>query len=116
MATSIFIGLAVGGVRSISVSTDGLSRLIVGGATWSRMARQVKAASIAPAAPSRWPVADLVELIVTLAAALLHEALAPIQVVGGVAILTAALLLQRAAPSGSAERIEPAAVPSVEHG
>jgi drug/metabolite transporter (DMT)-like permease len=53
---------------------------------------------------------------VTLAAALLQEALAPIQVVGGVAILAAALLLQRAAPSGSAERIEPAAVPSVEHG
>lgn len=53
---------------------------------------------------------------VTLAAALLHEALAPIQVVGGVAILAAAILLQRAAPSGSAERIEPAAVPSVEHG
>ncbi len=51
---------------------------------------------------------------VTLAALLLDEALTPIQVVGGVAILGAALLLQRGAPAG--ERIEPAAVPSVEHG
>jgi hypothetical protein len=34
--------------------------------------------------------------------------------VGGIAILGAALLLQRGAPAG--ERIEPAAVPSVEHG
>lgn len=36
---------------------------------------------------------------VTLAALLLHEALLPIQVVGGAAILTAALLLQREAPT-----------------
>ena len=51
---------------------------------------------------------------VTLAALLLDEALTPVQVLGGVAILGAALLLQRGAPAG--ERIEPAAVPSVEHG
>jgi drug/metabolite transporter (DMT)-like permease len=51
---------------------------------------------------------------VTLAAALLDEALTPIQVGGGVAILAAAILLQRGAPAG--ERMEPAAVPSVEHG
>jgi drug/metabolite transporter (DMT)-like permease len=51
---------------------------------------------------------------VTLAALLLHEALAPVQVAGGVAILAAAILLQRGAPAG--ETMEPAAVPSVEHG
>ncbi len=51
---------------------------------------------------------------VTLAALLLHESLTPIQVVGGIAILAAAILLQRGAPAG--ERMEPAAVPSVEHG
>ncbi len=43
---------------------------------------------------------------VTLAALLLHEALLPIQVVGGAAILTAALLLQREAPT-----VEPELVP-----
>ena len=58
MAMSIFIGLALLGARSMGVSTEGFSRLIVGGAIWSRIARQVKAASMAPAAPSRWPVAD----------------------------------------------------------
>src|SRR2546427_650891 len=39
------------GTRSIAVSTDGLSRLMVGGATPSRMARIEKIASTAPAAP-----------------------------------------------------------------
>src|SRR5712691_1181956 len=41
------------GTRSIGVSTDGLSRLSVGGATLSRIARMEKIASTAPAAPSR---------------------------------------------------------------
>jgi DME family drug/metabolite transporter len=49
---------------------------------------------------------------VTLAAILLHEGLVPIQVVGGAAILGAAVLLQRGAPSGA--RIEPLGVPSAE--
>ena len=43
------------------VSTTGLSRLSVGGTIWSRMARIQKIASTAPAAPSRWPIADLVD-------------------------------------------------------
>src|ERR1700755_2228118 len=51
----------VSGTRSIAVSTDGCSRLMVGGATLSRIARIEKIASIAPAAPSRCPVDDLVE-------------------------------------------------------
>ena len=34
---------------------------MVGGATWSRMARIEKIASTAPAAPSRCPIEDLVE-------------------------------------------------------
>lgn len=42
---------------------------------------------------------------VTLAAVLLHEALVPIQVVGGAAILTAALLLQRQAPTVEPELV-----------
>ena len=49
------------GTRSIGVSTDGLSRLSVGGATPSRIARIEKIASTAPAAPSRWPIDDLVD-------------------------------------------------------
>jgi drug/metabolite transporter, DME family len=49
---------------------------------------------------------------VTLAALLLHEGLVPIQVVGGAAILAAAVLLQRSAQPG--ERIEPLGVPSAE--
>jgi len=50
---------------------------------------------------------------VTLAAILLGEALAPLQAVGGAAILVAALLVQRGSPG---EAIEPAGIPSVEHG
>ena len=49
--------------------TDGFSRLSVGGATWSRIASTQKIASTAPAAPSRCPIDDLVEDIVTLPAA-----------------------------------------------
>ena len=43
---------------------------MVGGATWSRNARMEKAPSSAPAAPSRWPVIDLVDDIAALPAAL----------------------------------------------
>jgi hypothetical protein len=56
---------ALSGARSISVSTEGSSRFSVGGATWSRIASTLKIASTAPAAPRRWPVALLVELMVT---------------------------------------------------
>src|SRR5664279_3673546 len=58
------------GTRSIAVSTDGFSRLIVGGATLSRIARILKIVSTAPAAPSRCPVDDLVDDIDTREAAL----------------------------------------------
>ena len=37
------------------------TRLIVGGAIWSRIASTVNTASMPPAAPSRWPVIDLVD-------------------------------------------------------
>jgi drug/metabolite transporter (DMT)-like permease len=50
---------------------------------------------------------------VTLAAIVLHEALRPAQVVGGGAILAAALLLQR--DRGPEDRREPLAVPVAEH-
>src|ERR1043166_1645802 len=49
------------GTRSMSQEGDGLSRLRVGGTTWSRSASTAKIASTVPAAPSRWPIADLVE-------------------------------------------------------
>jgi hypothetical protein len=42
----------------------------VGGATLSRMASSEKIASTAPAAPSRWPMADLVDDMASLPAAL----------------------------------------------
>src|SRR6266849_8787587 len=58
------------GTRSMAVSIDGLSRLMVGGAMLSRIARTLKIHSIAPAAPSRCPVDDLVDDIDTLEAAL----------------------------------------------
>jgi hypothetical protein len=54
----------------MAVSTDGLSRLMVGGTTPSRMASTQKIASTAPAAPSRWPTADLVDDMVSLDAEL----------------------------------------------
>src|SRR5215470_15170146 len=65
-AARILRGLACFGARSMSQPSDGLSRLRVGGATWSRSARMEKIASTAPAAPSRCPIADLVEDMVSL--------------------------------------------------
>src|SRR5580704_10492209 len=53
--------LAVLATRSMSQAGDGLSRLRVGGTTPSRIARMAKIASTVPAAPNRWPIADLVE-------------------------------------------------------
>src|SRR5262249_62257868 len=65
-AARILRRLACLGARAMSQPSDGFSRLRVGGATWSRSARTEKIASTAPAAPSRWPVADLVEDMVRL--------------------------------------------------
>ncbi|HEV7809914.1 MAG TPA: EamA family transporter, partial [Candidatus Limnocylindrales bacterium] len=55
---------------------------------------------------------------VTLAALLLHEALGPIQLLGGLAILAAAVVIQRGGTvrSPAIQAIEPAAVPSAEQG
>src|SRR4029453_355975 len=56
--------LASCGTKSTpSVPSLGLLRLSVGGTIWSRIARMQKMLSTAPAPPSRWPIADLVELI-----------------------------------------------------
>src|SRR6266851_5232232 len=49
------------GTRLLSQEGDGLSRLRVGGTTPSRIARIENIASTLPAAPSRCPIADLVE-------------------------------------------------------
>src|SRR6185503_20878682 len=61
---------ALSGTRSSAVSTLGFSRLIVGGTIPSRIARRQKIASTEPAAPSRWPIEDLVEDMAVLDAAL----------------------------------------------
>src|SRR4051794_36905407 len=68
--TSILRWRAVCGTRSIGVSTEGSSRLMVGGAIWSRIPSIEKIASTAPVAPKRCPMHDLVEDIEILAAAL----------------------------------------------
>ncbi len=47
----------------------------VGGATLSRIARIEKIASTAPAAPSRWPIADLVDDIDSCAGGVADQAL-----------------------------------------
>jgi hypothetical protein len=60
-AARTFFFTAVCGVRFIGESNDGLSRFSVGGITPSRIARAQKIASTEPAAPSRWPMADLVD-------------------------------------------------------
>src|SRR5260370_39530986 len=57
----ILRSLACFGTRSISQPGDGFSRLRVGGAMPSRIARIEKIASTLPAAPSKWPIADLVD-------------------------------------------------------
>src|SRR4051812_9475601 len=59
--TSMSRAWALCGTRSSGVSTDGLSRLMVGGTQRSRMASTEKIASTAPAAPNRWPIEDLVD-------------------------------------------------------
>jgi drug/metabolite transporter, DME family len=51
---------------------------------------------------------------VTLAALLLHEALTPLQVLGGAAILGAALLIQRSSTPGEVTSVEPAGVPTLD--
>ena len=45
----------------MSQPSDGSSRLSVGGTMLSRIARIEKIASTLPAAPRRWPIADLVD-------------------------------------------------------
>src|SRR5687768_12769843 len=52
---------AFNGTKSMSVSTDGFSRLRVGGQILSLRDSKEKMASTAPAAPRRCPVEDLVE-------------------------------------------------------
>ena len=62
MAWVMATGWAVFGTRLSEISGSCCARLVVGGAIWSRSARIVKAASSAPAPPSRCPVIDFVEL------------------------------------------------------
>src|ERR1700678_2260311 len=61
MATLTSCFLAFFGTKSITVVTLGFSKLMVGGTIPSRIARRQKIASTDPAAPRRWPMADLVE-------------------------------------------------------
>ena len=62
VAYIIGIGVARCMMRFKALSASGVVRFMVGGATRSRRARTVRPASTAPAAPSRWPVIDFVEL------------------------------------------------------
>ena len=61
-AARTFRSFALCGTRSMPVQlSDGLSRFSVGGTRLLRIAWMQKIASTLPAAPSRWPMADLVE-------------------------------------------------------
>jgi len=63
IANSIAIGRAAPATMSTpSAAESGSSRFSVAGAIWSRSARAVKMASTPPAAPSRWPIADFVDV------------------------------------------------------
>src|SRR6185437_13506675 len=64
--TSSFASRATFGTKSRSQPSPGFSRLMVGGTMESRIARIEKIASTPPAAPSRCPVMDLVELTINL--------------------------------------------------
>ena len=68
-ATSMVFLSGTFGTRLMALSTDGLSRLSVGGAMPSRMASSEKIASTDPAAPKRCPIADLVDDMAALGAA-----------------------------------------------
>ena len=60
----IFFFLDLFGTRSNSeVPSSGFVQLIVGGISWFWIAKIEKIASTAPAAPSKCPVKDFVELI-----------------------------------------------------
>ena len=60
----ISLHLAFKGTKSNPiVSLSGLTKLFVGGTVWFTIDNIEYIASIAPAAPNKWPVADLVELI-----------------------------------------------------
>src|SRR5260370_8414513 len=65
-ATLISRMRGVCGTRSMAVSIDGLSRLMVGGAMLWRIARTLKIHPTAPPPPTRRPVDDLVDDIHTL--------------------------------------------------
>src|ERR1044072_7034313 len=52
-------------ISTPSAAESGSSRFSVAGAIWSRSARAVKIASTPPAAPSRWPIADFVDVTTT---------------------------------------------------
>src|SRR3546814_18818454 len=57
-----FRSLATWGTRSTPAQFSlGLSRFSVGGTIWSRIANMQNMDSTAPAPPSKWPMADLVE-------------------------------------------------------
>lgn len=66
IAISIFFCLAILATKSISQFSEGLSKFKVGGAILSLIAKREKIASTLPAAPSKWPMADLVEDIESL--------------------------------------------------
>jgi drug/metabolite transporter (DMT)-like permease len=119
-ATALFAGVATavtGGALAAGVaSPENLAIVAVAGIAAAGIPSVLLLIGIRLVGGTRSGILMLAEPLVgvTLAALLLGESLAPIQVAGGIAILGAALLVQRGAVAG--QRIEPAAVPSVEHG
>ena len=99
----------------VSRRLDALALAVLGGVVGAGIPSVLFLVGIRAIGAVRAGILMLIEPLVgvSLAALLLHEALAPVQVLGGAAILVAALLVQR---GSTRETIEPAGVPSVEHG
>ena len=95
--------------------TDALGLAVLGGVVGAGIPSVLFLIGIRAIGAVRAGILMLIEPLVgvSLAALLLHEGVAPVQVLGGAAILVAAVLVQRGT---TRETIEPAGVPSVEHG
>ena len=126
-ATSYVLLIGAVGAASLAIATGGdlglplrapaaLALVGIGGIVAAGIPSLLFLVGLRAIGATRAGILMLIEPLVgvLLAAALLGEALSAVQVLGGAAILTAALLIQRSAPRGAA--IEPAAIPSAEHG
>jgi len=109
----VALALVTGGATALSAplrSTDALSLAVVAGVLGAGIPSVLFLTGIRSIGGTRTGILMLIEPVVgvALAALLLAEAIRPIQVLGGVAILGAALLVQRSSP---ATRLSPANSP-----